>query len=192
MFPPLPPAMPPWPGSKPPWERTAEVKQSPPSAGQQQQGAGQQTQGAGQQPQNPGQQLQGAQPPGPAFPLRPQVVHGLVPPQLLQPTLPFWITPQYFRAPPQQVPVRQPQQQPRPQVQHQAPPQVQPPQQQPHPQQGQPQAAGSTIQQTPAGPMRVERTEDQSSKQQPFVPVPPVVPPGLPLGARQRSYWTRS
>jgi hypothetical protein len=152
MFPPLPPAMPPWPGGKPPWERAAEVKQSPPPAGQQQQ--------------------QGAQQAMPAFPVRPQVVHGLVPPQLLQPTLPFWITPQYFRAP-----------QPQPQ------PQAQPVPQRP---QQQAQAPGPVIEQTPAGPVRVERTEEKSNKPQQFVPVLPVMSPGLPLGARQRDYWTRT
>lgn len=151
MIPPLPPPMPPWPGGKPPWERA---------------GAGQ----TGSEAQQPQQQAAQPQMQQAAPPLRPQVLHGLVPPQMVQPTYPMWVMPQpYFRPAPPARPAQQP---PRPQP---APPQQQAAQQ--------PQATG---------PMKVERAEETTSNPQQFRPVLPVSMPGLPLGARHRDYWTRS
>ncbi|HYF91347.1 MAG TPA: hypothetical protein VD969_03770 [Symbiobacteriaceae bacterium] len=96
MIPPLPPPMPPWPGNKPPWERSREGQKGP--EGQPQAQSQLQQQQTAQQQQ---------------FLPRPQVLHGLVPPQMLHPTYPHWITPQpYFRpGPPPQPVTRPPQQQ---------------------------------------------------------------------------------
>ena len=81
MIPPLPPPMPPWPGGNPPWKRGQEA----------------------QQPQQPAPQPQQQQQSTPQLNVRPQVIHGLVPPQMLHPTYPFWITPQPRQVQPQQV-----------------------------------------------------------------------------------------
>lgn len=190
MIPPMPPTMPPWPGNKPPWEAIRELEAK--RAREQEEAAAREAaakeaaareaeERARQQARQ--QQLQAWMAGGPRPGAIPIIVSGLLPPQLIQHTMPLWVGPSMMLPGMQQAPAGHPplpQQQPVQQVQAQQQP---------------PRDNGSSTTIVPQGPgqppLRVERSapeQEQGTQLHPVMPVQSVFNVGLPTGARSRRF----
>jgi len=199
MIPPMPPTMPPWPGNKPPWEaireleakRAREQEEAAREAAAKEAAAKEAAAREAEQRARQQAQQQPFQPwmvGGPRAGAMPIIVHGLLPPQMIQHTMPLWVGPSMVLPGMQQAPAG-----------HQPQPQQQPVQQAP-PQQVQAQrpaasSDGSTTTLVPQGPgqppLRVERSapeQEQGAQLHPVMPVQTVFNVGLPTGARARRF----